>query len=128
MMDVTLESLLRLVETARCLSEPGEPNNEYVRGQVNLINDYAGLPGEADCYYRLLTDVITHKITVEYFMTEIVNIMHLVCDDHGPATDVGSDGMTDEERSVFANRFNATTGASLSAEDVTRLKRWLKRR
>jgi hypothetical protein len=39
-----------------------------------------------------------------------------------PPSDVASDGMTDEERGVFANRFNATVGANLSPEDVARLQ------
>jgi hypothetical protein len=32
------------LEIARDLTEPGEPNNEYVRGQAELICDLFGLP------------------------------------------------------------------------------------
>jgi len=48
-----------LVQNARSLSEPGEPNAEYVRGQVNLIMDVTGLGGY-DEIYDILTSVITH--------------------------------------------------------------------
>jgi hypothetical protein len=39
-----------------------------------------------------------------------------------PLSGAGSDGMTDEERKAFADRFNATVGANLSGEDVARLQ------
>jgi hypothetical protein len=39
-------ALLReLLDTAMLLTEPGEPNPEYVRGQANLIADVCGLGG-----------------------------------------------------------------------------------
>jgi hypothetical protein len=66
--DFNLEPLVKLIETARALTEPSEPNGEYIRGQVSLINDYTGLPGEADNYYDILTDVIAHRISVPEFL------------------------------------------------------------
>ena len=49
-----------LLTTARELTEPGEPNNEYIRGQVNLIMDAVGLSGD-DRFYEWFTDVIAHR-------------------------------------------------------------------
>lgn len=50
---------------ARDLTEPGEPNHEYIRGQVNLIMDMFGLNGDySDDNYRELTDVISGVKTI----------------------------------------------------------------
>jgi hypothetical protein len=77
-MSINLTELQRLINTARALNEPlaaGGAVSEYVRGQVNLINDYAGLPGGADYYHDLLADVITDKITVAEFMFQLGLLM-----------------------------------------------------
>jgi hypothetical protein len=50
-----------LIATARDLNEPGEPNNEYARGQAELIVDACGL--EMDGAREHVQDCITHKIT-----------------------------------------------------------------
>lgn len=49
-----------LLTVARDLSDAGEPNNEYIRGQVNLIMDAVGLSGD-DRFYEWFTDVIAHR-------------------------------------------------------------------
>jgi hypothetical protein len=40
-----------------------------------------------------------------------------------PPAPLGEDGLTDDERAVFAARFNATVGANLTAEDLADLRR-----
>ena len=56
--------LAGLLTVARELNEPGEVNEEYVRGQAELIMDACGLlPHEA--YRNDVTMVITHMVTVE---------------------------------------------------------------
>jgi hypothetical protein len=47
-----------MLETASHLSEPGEPNNEYIRGQVNLIEDFFGLAGYDDVYYIIAAAIM----------------------------------------------------------------------
>ncbi len=70
------DQILAMAEAARALNEPdaAELNAEYVRGQVNLIADMAGLPGVADLYHDLLTDFITHKISAAEFMYQLGGI------------------------------------------------------
>lgn len=63
--------LRRALEKARCLTEPGEVNEEYVRGQANLIADLLRLPGTCDSYHRLLMQAISHEITVSEAVTAI---------------------------------------------------------
>lgn len=48
-----LPVLMTLLDTARDLSEPGEENKEYVRGQVNLITDLI----EEECAGELFGDL-----------------------------------------------------------------------
>jgi hypothetical protein len=52
-----------LADTARDLSEPGKPNREYIRGQVNLIMDALGLSGDYTMYIRL-TAYVGHETEV----------------------------------------------------------------
>lgn len=70
-MTIRFDELIRLIETARNLSEPDDPNGEYIRGQVNLITDFAGLPGDTDNYYDILFAVISHETTIPQFMFEL---------------------------------------------------------
>lgn len=58
------------LEIARDLTEPGEINNEYVRGQVNLISDLFGLPG--DDYGDLITEAIGHTMTIDQAMSAML--------------------------------------------------------
>jgi hypothetical protein len=60
------ENLQVLLNAARNLTEPAEPNPEYVRGQVNLIMDAWGLGlGDSAAAYELVTAAIEGKISVE---------------------------------------------------------------
>lgn len=65
------ESRLRdALRLARELTEPGEPNREYIRGQVNLISDLFGFPSDG-ATYDLLTSAISHEITVDQAIAAI---------------------------------------------------------
>lgn len=68
-------SLRRVLEAARDLTEPGEPNAEYIRGQVNLISDsftlIYGRAWESDEVYDILTRAIMHGITVDAALSEL---------------------------------------------------------
>lgn len=68
-----MELLRHLVMTARDLSEPGEVNEEYVRGQVNLIHDAVDWETEmpSEVTYGPLFAVITHQITYEEMLRRI---------------------------------------------------------
>lgn len=55
----TIEALADALQIARDLNEPDEDNDEYARGQANLIADLYGLSGE---YYEMLMDVIQHRV------------------------------------------------------------------
>jgi hypothetical protein len=57
-MDVN--TLITLTDTARDLTEPGEPNGEYIRGQANLIADVSGVQFFTDNY----GDALTHYIAL----------------------------------------------------------------
>jgi hypothetical protein len=57
--------IMRALDLARDLNEPGEVNEEYARGQVNLIVDMAGLPFGMDNYGGAFTAYITHGVTRE---------------------------------------------------------------
>jgi hypothetical protein len=63
--------LVQAITTARRLSEPGEVNEEYVRGQVNLITDLH-LPGFSERYYSLLTAAITHQLDLPEAVNRIL--------------------------------------------------------
>jgi hypothetical protein len=64
--------LRRALEAARELTEPDEPNAEYIRGQVNLIMDTFALYTDAlDDAYEIITSVITHGITVDAGLSEL---------------------------------------------------------
>lgn len=52
------KDVMRLARIARLLTEPGEPNAEYIRGQVNLIMDATGNAGEHEVY-EFLTGYIS---------------------------------------------------------------------
>lgn len=69
-----IEMLSRMLHTARNLSEPEEPNAEYIRGQVNLIQDLYGLNGN-DVIYDTLTSAISYEISVEAALTIIADEM-----------------------------------------------------
>lgn len=58
---LTAQQFIDLAQTARWLNEPGEINNEYVRGQVNLLADVAGIPDAVDLIGDVLTRYITHQ-------------------------------------------------------------------
>jgi len=60
-----MDLLRHLVMLARDLSEPGEVNEEYVRGQVNLIHDAVdwGTEMPSEVTYGPLFAAITHKIS-----------------------------------------------------------------
>jgi hypothetical protein len=55
--------LIKTLQAARDLTEPGEPNNEYIRGQADLICDLFGLFGEADSKEDV-TKVISHQMPI----------------------------------------------------------------
>lgn len=57
-----LLTLANMIMVARDLTEPGEPNTEYIRGQVNLITDMYGLSGN-DEVHDLITSIISHTAT-----------------------------------------------------------------
>jgi hypothetical protein len=62
--------LALLLQAARDLNEAGEYNEEYVRGQANLIQDVTGLlPG--DEFDDIVIAVIMHRMTVEEGLAEI---------------------------------------------------------
>lgn len=58
-----------LVTAAMELNEPGELNQEYARGQANLIVDACGLV--QDLHYDLVFAVITHQIRRRDFDAKI---------------------------------------------------------
>ena len=65
--------LARLLYAARQLTEPGEPNAEYIRGQVNLIQDAGGdSPDDHDWLYDEMTRYISHQTD------SMVSILHAV--------------------------------------------------
>jgi hypothetical protein len=49
-----------LLAVARDLTEPDEPNAEYIRGQVNLIMDAVNLSGDHRVY-EWFTAIISHR-------------------------------------------------------------------
>lgn len=58
---ISIATLALLLTTARDLTERGEPNAEYIRGQVNLIMDAGGdNPAEHDWLYDAMTSYIAH--------------------------------------------------------------------
>lgn len=54
------EETVRLADIARNLSEAGETNAEYVRGQVELICDATGIALAGDLLGDALTRYISH--------------------------------------------------------------------
>lgn len=72
--------LTRLLDAARDLTGPDTDsvNSEYVRGQMNLICDLAGLSG--DEYGDLITAVIEHRESMEGALAVIAN-----CEEAKPA-------------------------------------------
>jgi hypothetical protein len=69
--------LKRALRIARDLTEPGEVNNEYVRGQMNLICDLYGLLGQ-DGDGEIVTAVIAHQMSVKAG----IKLLQVRCD-HG---------------------------------------------
>ena len=67
-----LERLAELLDAARDLNDPGHVNDEYARGQMNLICDSAGLP--TDDYGGLVTAVITHRESTQAAVTRIAGL------------------------------------------------------
>lgn len=69
-------SLRAALRVARDLTEPDDPNGEYIRGQVNLIVDTFGLyaagsGGVTDECQAIVTSVILREITVEAGLSEL---------------------------------------------------------
>lgn len=60
---IVAATVSRLLTVARDLTEPGDPNHEYIRGQVNLIMDAADLSSD-DNAYQWFTRVINHREAV----------------------------------------------------------------
>jgi hypothetical protein len=53
--------LIKALQTARDLTEPGEPNDEYIRGQAELICDLSGLGTD---YKEDVIKVISHQMPI----------------------------------------------------------------
>ncbi len=62
---MSFASLRYALIVARSLNEPGEPNEEYVRGQVTLIMDLFGIRTAGDSSYDTVTEVITSRLSLE---------------------------------------------------------------
>lgn len=59
---MTISDLAKLLETARDLNDPvTDSDDEYVRGQVNLICDMSGVAFAADLIGPAVTGYITHR-------------------------------------------------------------------
>jgi hypothetical protein len=69
-------TLREMLTTARDLTEPGEVNEEYVRGQAGLICDTFGLLG-SDEYSQVVILAITHEVTVAEAVTAIMDVEHI---------------------------------------------------
>ena len=67
------ETLAEALQIARDLNEPDENNDEYARGQTNLICDLWGLPG--DNFYDLIMDVVQHRVGFSEGLSRIVGEM-----------------------------------------------------
>lgn len=64
-----LTQLRPLLTLARDLTEPSEPNEEYIRGQANLICDYAGIGQE---YNAVVISCIRQEMDVRTAVHEIL--------------------------------------------------------
>ncbi len=62
---MSFASLRYALIVARSLNESGEPNEEYVRGQVTLIMDLFGIRTAGDSSYDTVTEVITSRLSLE---------------------------------------------------------------
>lgn len=59
-----------MIKTAMALNEPGELNDEYARGQAELIVDVCGLV--MDQHRDLVLKVITHQIRPHDFYAALM--------------------------------------------------------
>jgi hypothetical protein len=66
---IDTDLLAQLLNTARDLTEPGAVNSEYVRGQMNLICDVAGLP--SDDYGDLIGGAIAYRVTTQDAIAQV---------------------------------------------------------
>ena len=75
-----LDLLQKMITAARDLNEPGEINQEYVRGQGNLIFDTIMWPGpiESDHAYEWIEKAITHRISFWVMIAEILDYYNQV--------------------------------------------------
>lgn len=65
----TIEAIADALQIARDLNEPDEANEEYARGQANLIADLYGLGGE---YYEMLMDLIQHRVGYSEGLSKLI--------------------------------------------------------
>lgn len=71
-MILNIAQVAALVVVARDLTEKDEPNEEYIRGQVNLLTEAAGLIRDDDRYHELLMKAIKQEVSMESFLISLV--------------------------------------------------------
>jgi hypothetical protein len=67
-------SLRDTLKTARELTESPVANDEYVRGQADLISSIFGLFSLGGEYQDIITGAITHRLTVAQAMQQIMDV------------------------------------------------------
>ena len=69
------QNLEQVLIAARALTEPSEPNAEYIRGQVNLIQDTSGLGLGGESAYDLLTAIISRETALSAGIAALADLV-----------------------------------------------------